>query len=139
MRPVPAFLLSPIPAVGLVLFFNISSRVFAYNPLLFLATSFVTQLLPQLVFAAPARWYLARRGFRSLWIDAGLGVAAALLVATVFLLLAPNRLPDALLIRAIAIAALLGGLSGLSYGLLRFRDRKASAASTPADLAARFD
>ena len=100
---------------------------------------YILFLFPQLIIAAPLRWFLAKRGWRSVWIDGGLG-AVALVALTVACMPFSSKgaavhLPPA----SILVAAVLGAAIGLTYGLLRLRDRQASLPPTPADLAARFD
>ncbi len=137
MRPAFAFLISPLPATALLPLVarigtpddRISSLIFAYILFLFL----------QLIIAAPLRWLLAKNGWRSLWIDSGLGAVALALPTITYMVFVASKDPVFILVAALALVAILGAIVGLTYGLLRLRDRRASLAPTAADLAARFD
>ena len=147
MRPVPAFLISPL--AGIALMPVIGFRTSADTDLLAAILGVVILVYPvllslQLVIAAPLRWYFARRGWRSTWLDGGLGAIAIGLPAGAYIELSRvgwtgDSAEVTKSAAAILIATLLGMSIGLTYGLLRLRDRRASARPTATDLAARFD
>jgi hypothetical protein len=141
MRSVPAFLISPLSAVVLMPLIGfrwrgnteltnvISSFVFVY--LLFLCL--------QLLFAAPLRWYLARKGWRSVWIDGGVAVIAFVVPDAVYIFGSHGNADVPVPALGLAIGVVLGLVIGLTYGVLRLRDRRASQCPTPTELASRFD
>ena len=138
MRPLPAFLLSPLSAIPVMklIGFSIEGDMITVAILLY-----ILFLFPQLIIAAPLRWFLAKRGWQSLWVDSGLGAIALAIPTAALIPFSPQtkafsvHLPPA----GILVMAVLGAAIGLTYGLLRLRDRRASLVPTPADLAARFD
>jgi len=79
MRPVPAFLLAPLSAILLMPLIGFSMEG---DPITGMIFFYILFLFTQLIIAAPLRWFLAKTGWRSLWIDSGLG-AAALVVPTI--------------------------------------------------------
>jgi len=139
MRPVPAFLLSPLAAVALgkLIGFQISFGSPA-DAVLGILILYLLCVLLQLVVAAPLRLIFAKRGWQSAWLDCGLGSIALALPAAIWVATGGNAsVPVPAL--GIALAAVFGATIGMTYGLLRWRDRKAARMPTPRDLAARFD
>jgi len=147
MRPLAAFLISPLSAIALALL--IGFRTSADVDLVYAIMGVVVFIYPvllffQLIVAAPLRWYLARAGWCSIWIDGGLGGVAFGLPAAAYAELAHIGLGSESVdvknpAAAAAIASLFGLVTGLSYGLLRLRDRQASLHPTTTELASRFD
>ncbi len=137
VHPVLAFLISPIPVVVLFPLVarvgtqgnRIGSIIFIYLLVAFL----------QLVIAAPLRWLLAKRGWRSLWIDTGLGAVALSIPTAIYAPFTERSGGVAIMIGVVMVMAIFGAITGLAYGLLRLRARRASTKPTVADLAARFD
>ena len=73
MRPLPAFLLSPLSAIPVMKLIGFSIEGDMITAAIFL---YILFLFPQLIIAAPLRWFLAKRGWQSLWVDSGLGAIA---------------------------------------------------------------
>ena len=137
MRPFFAFLISPLPVVALLLLIGV--RLTGNRDPVQAAIAFYTMLFVfQLIFAVPLRWLLARRRQQSLWVDSVVGGLACLLPVIGYFVLWPRR--ERLLILAAVVVGftLQGAMIGVTYGLLRLRDRRARQAATPAELADRF-
>lgn len=143
MRPLPAFLLAPLSAflVMPLIGFRMEGDPSEGNLIVTGIFFYILFLFMQLVIAAPLRWFQAKMGWQSVWIDGGLG-AVALVMPTIALMPFPleaEGISVHLRPGMILVMAVLGAAIGLAYGLLRLRDRRASLVPTPADLAARFD
>lgn len=145
MRPTPAFLLSLLVAIVLIWLFSPwrEPLPFTYT-IFFLALLYFLLMFLQLIFAVPLRWYLARKGWRSMWIDGVLGGVGTGLPATIYVVLERTGHGTAVIeihntAAAVMSSTVLGVVIGLSYGLMRLRDRRVRAHPTAADIAARFD
>jgi hypothetical protein len=137
MRPLFAFLVSPVPAVVLLLLVGVR-LIGNRDPVPAAVFLYCLLFVLQLVFAVPPRWLFTRRKWQSLWIDAALGGLAGMLPIIGYLVLWPSSERLAILFGVVVVFTVIGAMTGLTYGLLRLRDRRAKQAITPTDLADRF-